>query len=61
MKTIVALVDLSGLAFKVLKEAHKLARAFDSEVIILHVVAKEPVVVDVFDALRSNLKEIEKL
>jgi nucleotide-binding universal stress UspA family protein len=47
MKTIVALVDLSDLTFKVLKQAHALATAFDSEVIILHVVAKEPVVVDV--------------
>jgi nucleotide-binding universal stress UspA family protein len=47
MKTIVALVDLSDLTFKVLKQAHTLAKAFDSEVIILHVVAKEPVVVDV--------------
>ena len=47
MKTIVALVDLSDLTFKVLKQAHTLATAFHSEVIILHVVAKEPVVVDV--------------
>ncbi|MDZ4403606.1 universal stress protein [Prosthecobacter sp.] len=47
MKTIVALVDLSDLTFKVLKQAHALATAFNSQVIILHVVAKEPVVVDV--------------
>ena len=47
MKTIVALVDLSDLTFKVLKQAHTLATAFNSQVIILHVVAKEPVVVDV--------------
>ena len=47
MKTIVALVDLCDLTFKVLKQAHALATAFNSEVIILHVVAKEPVVVDV--------------
>lgn len=47
MKTIVALVDLSDLTFKVLKHAHALATAFNSQVIILHVVAKEPVVVDV--------------
>ncbi len=47
MKTIVALVDLSDLTFKVLKQAHALATAFHSEVIILHVMAKEPVVVDV--------------
>lgn len=46
MKTIVALVDLSDLAFKVLEQASKFASAFKSEVIILHVVAKEAVVVD---------------
>lgn len=47
MKTIVALVDLSDLTFKVLKQAHTLAKAFDSQVIILHAVPKEPTVVDV--------------
>ena len=47
MKTIVALVDLSDLTFKVLRQAHTLATAFHSEVIILHVLAKVPVVVDV--------------
>lgn len=47
MKTIVALVDLSDLSFKVLTQAHALARAFDSQVIILHVVGPERVVVDV--------------
>ncbi len=47
MKTIVALVDFSDLTFKVLKQAHELAAAFNSQVIILHVVPKEPVVVDV--------------
>lgn len=47
MKTIIALVDLSDLTFKVLKQAHALATAFHSEVIILHVMAKVPVVVDV--------------
>ncbi len=47
MKTIVALVDLSDLTFKVLKQAHSLAKAFNSQVIILHVVPKEPTVVDI--------------
>lgn len=47
MKTIVALVDLSDLTFKVLKQAHALATAFHSEVIILHVLGKTPVVMDV--------------
>lgn len=47
MKTIVALVDLSDLTFKVLKQAHAIASAFNSEVIILHVLGKTPVVMDV--------------
>jgi nucleotide-binding universal stress UspA family protein len=47
MKTIVVLTDLSDLTFKVLKQAHELAKAFGSQVIILHVVTKEPVVFDV--------------
>lgn len=47
MKTIVALVDLSDLTFKVLTQAHHLAAAFNSHVIILHVVGEEPVVFDV--------------
>ncbi len=47
MKTIVALVDLSDLTFKVLKQAHHLASAFNSQVIILHVVEEQPVVFDV--------------
>lgn len=47
MKTIVALVDLSDLTFKVLKHAHTLAKAFNSQVIILHVVAKELMIIDV--------------
>jgi nucleotide-binding universal stress UspA family protein len=46
MKTIVALVDLSDLTFKVLKQAHLLASAFNSQVIILHVVGQQPVVFD---------------
>lgn len=46
MKTIVALVDFSDLTFKVLKQAHALAKAFNSEVIIVHVAVKEPVIVD---------------
>ncbi len=47
MKNIVVLTDLSDLTFKVLKQAHALATAFHSQVIILHVVTKEPVVFDV--------------
>ncbi|OYW30227.1 MAG: hypothetical protein B7Z47_03850 [Chthoniobacter sp. 12-60-6] len=46
MKTIVALVDLSSLASEVLKQASLLAKAFSSEVVILHVVSKQPAVVE---------------
>ena len=46
MKTIVALVDFSDMTFKLLKQAHQLASAFGSEVILLHVVSPDPVVVD---------------
>ncbi len=46
MKTIVALVDFSDMTFKILKQAHVLAKAFDSQVVLLHVVPPEPVVLD---------------
>lgn len=45
MKTIVTLVDFSEVAFKLLKHAHALAKAFDCRVVLLHVVPQEPVVV----------------
>ena len=45
MKTIVALVDFSDLTFKVLKQAQTLAKAFNGEVTILHMVPKEPALV----------------
>lgn len=47
MKTIVALIDFSDLTFKVLKETHSYAKAFGCQVVLLHVVEQEPVVVDV--------------
>ena len=46
MKTIVALVDLSEDAFKVLKQVHQMAAAFGSRVVLLHVVPPQPVVMD---------------
>lgn len=46
MKTIVALVDLSDLAFEVLRQAGQFAKAFNSEVVILHVVPREPVMLE---------------
>lgn len=46
MKTIVALVDLSSLALEVLRQASSFARAFNCEVVVLHVVPKQPTVVD---------------
>jgi nucleotide-binding universal stress UspA family protein len=47
MKTIVALVDFSDVAPKVVKQTLALARAFGSEVILLHGLPHQPVVVDV--------------
>ncbi len=46
MKTIVALVDFSDATFKILKQAHHLAKAFDSQVILMHIVPAQPVVMD---------------
>lgn len=46
MKTIVALVDFSDVTAQVLEQTTKLARAFDSQVVLLHVVPEEPAVVD---------------
>lgn len=46
MKTIAVLVDFSDVTFKLLKQAHVLASAFGSEVVLLHVVSPDPVVVD---------------
>lgn len=75
MKTIVALVDLSEAAFKVLKQAQQMAAAFRSRVVLLHVVPPEPVVLDmgiasptvlekaspeVIEADRSKLEEMRE-
>ena len=46
MNTIVVLVDFSDLSFKLMKHAHTLAKAFNSEVILLHVMPLMPSVVD---------------
>ena len=46
MKNIVALIDFSDVTFKVLKQAHTLAKALGSHVVIMHVVPEEPVVID---------------
>lgn len=46
MKTIVALVDLSTLAVEVLRHASSFARAFNSKVVIVHIVPKQPTVVE---------------
>jgi len=47
MKTIVALIDFSDVTERVLKQAEKSALQSGSRVILMHVVPKEPVVVDV--------------
>jgi nucleotide-binding universal stress UspA family protein len=46
MKKIVALVDFSDVTTQVLKQAQTLARAFDSQVIVAHVMHRQPVVMD---------------
>jgi len=46
MKTIVALVDLSSLAVEVLRHASLFARAFNSKVVVVHIVPKQPTVVE---------------
>jgi nucleotide-binding universal stress UspA family protein len=46
MKTIVALIDFSDVTAKVLAQAEKSALESGARVILIHVVPKEPVVVD---------------
>ena len=46
MKTIVALIDFSDVTAKVLEQAQKSAQLSGARVILMHVVPKEPVVVD---------------
>lgn len=46
MKTIVALVDLSSLGVEVLRHASSFARAFNSKVVVVHIVPKQPTVVE---------------
>jgi len=45
MKNIVALVDFSDVASKVLEQAAEQAKAFNARIILMHVVPKEPVVI----------------
>ncbi|MDB6138567.1 MAG: universal stress protein [Verrucomicrobiaceae bacterium] len=58
MKTIVVLVDFSDLSFTLMKHAHALAKAFDSHVVLLHVVPQVPTVVDVGLAAPSVMHEM---
>ncbi len=46
MKTIVALIDYSDVTDKVLEQAKILGRALDSDVVLMHIVPAQPVVVD---------------
>jgi nucleotide-binding universal stress UspA family protein len=47
MKTIVALIDFSDVTDKVLEQARTSAQTSRARVILMHVVPKEPVVVDI--------------
>ena len=57
MKTIVTLVDFSDATFKVLKQAHAMGKAFQSHVVLLHVVPQEPVAVGFGLASPTMLRE----
>ena len=57
MNTIVALIDFSDATFKVLKQVLLMARAFESRVVLLHVVPMEPVVVDLGLASPTVMRE----
>ena len=46
MKTIVALVDFSDVTPKVIEHTQKMAAAFNAQVVILHAVPREPVVLE---------------
>jgi nucleotide-binding universal stress UspA family protein len=46
MKTILALIDFSDVSPKVLEHAQAFAKAFGSEIVLMHVVPPEPLVVD---------------
>lgn len=46
MKTILALIDFSDVSSKIVDYAQAMARAFGSEVVLVHVVPPEPLVVD---------------
>ncbi len=46
MKTILALIDFSDVTPKILEQAHAHAKAFGSDLVLIHVVPPEPLVVD---------------
>src|SRR5262249_41778681 len=46
MKTILALIDFSDVSARILDHAHDMAKAFRAEVVLVHVVPPEPLVVD---------------
>ncbi len=46
MKTILALIDFSDITPKILDHAHDFARAFGGDIVLMHVVPPEPLVVD---------------
>lgn len=46
MKTILALVDFSDITAKVLAQTQTLANAFSARVILMHVIRKDPVILD---------------
>src|SRR4051812_38145879 len=56
MKTIVALIDYSDLTNRIVDQAVQLSKAFQSKLILLHVVPEEPAVVELGLASPTVLK-----
>ena len=73
MKTIVALVDFSDVALKVLREVQTLAQAFQSHVTVLHGIPEKKTVIDVgiaspvvarkptAEEIRADLARLQKI
>lgn len=67
MKTILALIDFSDVSAKILQQAGALAQAFQGDVVLIHVVPPEPLVVDFAppvvppDLFQTRQKELDAM
>lgn len=57
MKTIVALVDFSDVTARVVKEAEKFGRVLAADVLVVHVLERQPMVVDLGIASPTIMQE----